>query len=50
MGERFRLLVVLSAAVIAAALPVRAAGPDLQTVLDRATAHVAPPMASQAGT
>ena len=40
MGARIRLLGVALAAIIAAALPVRAAGPDLQTVLDRATVHV----------
>jgi hypothetical protein len=40
MGERLRLFAIGLAVVAAAALPGRAAGPDLQTVLDRATAHV----------
>jgi hypothetical protein len=40
MGKRTRLLVLVTAAAAAAwVLPVRAAGPDLQTVLDRATAY-----------
>ena len=40
MGHRVRLLVVLAAAALAAAEPsARAAAPDLQTVLDRATEY-----------